>query len=272
MSVSGQRHIVIGLTPRGGATNSTCIAPGRRAGSTADHWAAPPAVHRDAIPILLIEDNPVLRDGLTILLGNHGLKVIASARNAGEAARRISASAPRVILLDAELGGTEGVAVAEQLRTKAPAAALIVLHAGTNTPDVADYVHAGVSGFILKDAGMTEIVATIRAVATGAKVLPPCLATPLFTWLAARPRIRDTGEPRPATRLTAREHEVTTLIADGLSNKAIAERLHIAAHTVKSHVHKVLEKLELHTRLEVAAYAHRSGHVPLGRTSAPGAA
>jgi DNA-binding NarL/FixJ family response regulator len=125
--------------------------------------------------------------------------------------------------------------------------------------DVVDFVHAGVSGFIMKDASVGEFVATIRAVADGASVLPPRMTGSLFSHVADHAVTRGNGRAKAATRMTSREREVTALIAEGLGNSEIAGRLDIAAHTVKSHVHNILEKLALHTRLEVAAYAHADG-------------
>jgi DNA-binding NarL/FixJ family response regulator len=100
------------------------------------------------------------------------------------------------------------------------------------------------------------------AVADGASVLPPLLAGTLFSHVAAQARARGRRGAKAAVRMTAREREVIASIADGMGNKEIADRLHIATHTVKSHVHNILEKLALHTRLEVAAYAHEEGEEP----------
>jgi DNA-binding NarL/FixJ family response regulator len=102
-----------------------------------------------------------------------------------------------------------------------------------------------------------DFVATIRSVARGVRVLPPALAGTIFTHVARNAARRDPAAVRDAVTMTPREQEVVALIGEGLSNKEIAERMQIALHTVKSHVHNVLEKLALRTRLQVAAYAHR---------------
>jgi DNA-binding NarL/FixJ family response regulator len=115
-----------------------------------------------------------------------------------------------------------------------------------------------VSGFVLKDATFDEFVSTIRAVAGGAKVLPSRMTDSLFSQIAKTAdtrSVRDTED----VRMTRREREVIELIGEGLSNKEIAQRLNIATHTVKSHVRNVMEKLALHTRLQIAAFAHREG-------------
>jgi DNA-binding NarL/FixJ family response regulator len=123
--------------------------------------------------------------------------------------------------------------------------------------DIAEFVNAGVSGFIMKDATLEDLVKTIRAVAEGAHVLPPQMTGSLFSQIAREVVAKGRPKALESVRMTPREREVINLIAEGLGNKEIAGRLHIATHTVKSHVRNVMEKLMLHTRLQIAAYAHR---------------
>jgi DNA-binding NarL/FixJ family response regulator len=125
--------------------------------------------------------------------------------------------------------------------------------------DIVQFVNAGVSGFVLKDATFDEFVATIRSVAAGGKVLPPRMAESLFSQIASAAATHGREHVLEDVRMTKREREVIELIGEGLSNKEIAQRLNIAAHTVKSHVRNVMEKLTLHTRLQIAAYARRDG-------------
>src|SRR5207249_7724515 len=120
----------------------------------------------------------------------------------------------------------------------------------------AHYVKAGVSGFLLEDATFQDCLRTIRSVAKGTDVLPPALAGPLFSEIVNHAVIGGKASRIESVRLTRREREVIELIAQGQSNKEIAQRLNIAIYTVKSHVHNILEKLELDTRLQVASYAH----------------
>jgi len=125
--------------------------------------------------------------------------------------------------------------------------------------DVAHYVRAGASGFIMKDASFEDFFTTIRAVARGAQVLPTQLTKSLFSQIVSNAAVKNPARVVDAVRLTSRERQVIDLLGEGLSNKEISSRLHIAIHTVKSHVHNVLEKLALHSRLEVAAFSHASG-------------
>jgi DNA-binding NarL/FixJ family response regulator len=123
--------------------------------------------------------------------------------------------------------------------------------------DIVQFVNAGVSGFVLKDATFDEFVATVRSVAAGEKVLPPSMTESLFSQIAKGADARGHDQLLEDVRMTRREREVIGLIGEGLSNKEIAQRLNIAAYTVKSHVRNVMEKLALHTRLQIAAYSRR---------------
>ena len=126
-------------------------------------------------------------------------------------------------------------------------------------PSLVAYVRAGVAGFVLKDATFKEFLKTIRDVAQGKKVLPQSLTSSLFSQIVAHAAQTGRNNPYKSVRMTNREREVIELIAEGLSNKQIATRLNLAVDTVKSHVHNILEKLQLHTRLEIASYRHDRG-------------
>jgi DNA-binding NarL/FixJ family response regulator len=212
-----------------------------------------------SIPVILIEDNRLLRDGLTALLDAQGLKVIATARSGGEALRQVTRLKPQLVLLDSALGDRDSLRLVQAVREASPKSKVIVMHLLAAHEDVVAYVRAGVSGFIMKDASVAEFVATLRSVADGASVLPPLMTRTLFSYVATQAVARGKRGLKAATRMTTREREVAALIAEGLGNREIASRLAIAAHTVKSHVHNILEKLALHTRLEIAAHSHANG-------------
>ena len=161
-----------------------------------------------------------------------------------------------MVLLDFGLRNGDSLRVAEKVRKEFPDARIIVMDLLPVQEDIVEFVHAGVSGFIMKDATLEDLVNTIRSVADGAHVLPPQMTGTLFSQIAREAVIRGRPEALSAVRMTPREREVINLIAEGLSNKEMAGRLHIASHTVKSHVRNIMEKLMLHTRLQIAAYAH----------------
>ncbi len=122
--------------------------------------------------------------------------------------------------------------------------------------DIIQYVNAGASGFILKDVTPKDFLITIRSVTKGTKILPPHLTGTLFSQIIEHAIKQGKTKLKEAVRMTKREREVITLISEGLSNKEICLRLHISNNTIKSHVHNIMEKLVLHTRLEVANYAN----------------
>lgn len=225
--------------------------------------ALPPSV-----PVFLIEDNRLLRDGLSALLSAQGLTVVATARSGHEALRDVARLKPQLILLDSALGDRDSPQFVQDVRNAFPDIKVVVMGLLPAHEDFVEFIKAGVAGFILKDATIEVFVATIRAVADGMSVLPSLLTSTLFSHVATQAVARGKRGAKAAVRMTGRERQVVESIAEGLSNKEIADRLHIATHTVKSHVHNILEKLALHTRLEVAAYAHEEPALP-GSNSSP---
>jgi two-component system NarL family response regulator len=211
------------------------------------------------VPVFLIDDNRLLRDGLSAMLSARGLSVVATARSGEEALRQVARVKPQLVLLDSALGDRDSARFVNEVRHAFPDVKVIVMGLLPAHEDFVEFVKAGVAGFILKDATIEVFVATILAVADGVSVLPSMMTGTLFSHVAAQAVSRGRRGVKAAVRMTVRERQVVESIADGLSNKEIAYRLHIATHTVKSHVHNILEKLALHTRLEVAIYAHDQG-------------
>jgi DNA-binding NarL/FixJ family response regulator len=212
-----------------------------------------------SVPVFLIDDNRLLRDGLSAMLSAQGLSVVATARSGQEALREVARVKPQLVLLDSALGDRDSPRFVQEVRQAFPDIKVIVMGLLPAHEDFVEFIKAGVHGFILKDATIEVFVATILAVADGVSVLPSVMTKTLFSHVATQAAARGRRGAKAAVRMTARERQVIESIAEGLSNKEIADRLHIATHTVKSHVHNILEKLALHTRLEVAIYAHDQG-------------
>jgi DNA-binding NarL/FixJ family response regulator len=207
--------------------------------------------------VAIIDDNRLVREALTAMLGTFpDLRVVASA--VADAAF-LATTNPDVLLLDAGLHDDDSLRVAAALKKETPGVKIIVMDLLPVNEDIAEFVNAGVSGFVLKDATFDEFVGTIRAVAAGEKILPPRMTETLFSQIAKAADERGRPQVLDDVRMTRREREVIELIGEGLSNKEIAQRLNIATHTVKSHVRNVMEKLALHTRLQIAAYSRREG-------------
>jgi DNA-binding NarL/FixJ family response regulator len=214
-----------------------------------------PAVQR-VVSVLLIEDNRLVREGIAALLGQlPDIRVVAGgASGDAEVLRHVR---PDIVLLDLGLRKGDSLRFAERVKAELPASRVIVMDILSVQEDIVEFVHAGVAGFIMKDATLEDLVRTIRLVADGTHVLPPQMTGTLFSQIARRVVATGRSNVLGSIRMTPREREVVNLIGEGLSNREIADRLGIASHTVKSHVRNIMEKLTLHTRLQIAAYAHR---------------
>lgn len=209
-----------------------------------------------SITVAIIDDNRLVREALASLLGrlpDFHVLVAATASSAF-----LAEYAPHVVLLDVGLGEEDSLHVAAFIRDAAPMTKVVVMDLIPVNGEIIEFVNAGVDGFVLKDATFEEFETTIRSVAAGEKVLPPRLTESLFSQIAQEVGGREREHVLEDVRMTRREREVIELIGEGLSNKEIAQRLNIATHTVKSHVRNVMEKLALHTRLQIAAYSHRT--------------
>jgi DNA-binding NarL/FixJ family response regulator len=213
-----------------------------------------------SISLVLIDDNRLLREGLAALIHSQpGFKVLVASADVAEALQKAREAKPDVVLVDFGLEDHDSLSLTATVHQEIPDARIIVMGLLPLMEDVGNYVRAGASGFIMKDASFDDFFATIRAVAGGAEVLPQALTNSLFTQIVRNVAMGSKTKVFEAVTLTIREREVIELLGEGLSNKEIAARLHIAVHTVKSHVHNVLEKLALRSRLEVAAFSHAGG-------------
>jgi two-component system NarL family response regulator len=207
--------------------------------------------------ILIIEDNRVLRDGITTMLNEQAdMRVVATIGSGNNVLLKASQTKPHVILMDMGLKSFKETSVIELVREKIPDAKVIGMGLIPTQSDIVEFVEAGASGFILKDATVKEFLGTIRSVAQGEKILPPSLAGSLFSHVIELALKKGKGKLSDAVRMTKREREIIVLIANGLGNKEIAQQLNVATHTVKSHVHNIMEKLALHTRLQIAKFSH----------------
>ncbi len=212
------------------------------------------------IRLLLIEDNKLLRNGIISMLKKQGdIKIIAAAGNDNNTVVKIQKLMPNVVLLDLGLRNQSSLSIVEIVKKDFPSAKVIVMDLAPVQGDINLFLKSGASGFILKDASVADFLETIRAVANGQNVVPPVLSESLFSQIVEHGLKDDKLNLNEAVRMTKREKEVIKLIGDGLSNKNIAHTLSISSFTVKSHVHNIMEKLLLHTRLEVANYSYSNG-------------
>jgi two-component system NarL family response regulator len=213
---------------------------------------------RKPISVLLIDDNRLFRAGLSAILKKQmGLNLLASVEQPEHVPKLRRRQRPDVILLDLGLGDRGILQVARGIRATYPGARLIMMGLIPEQSEILGLVKEGVSGFVLKDASVNDFVTSIQAVALGQKVFPSSLADSLFSRIVEAATRRKDKLDVADVKMTAREREIVGLIARGMSNKEIARRLSIATDTVKSHVHNILEKLSLHSRVQVAVRARK---------------
>jgi len=214
---------------------------------------------QDSIAIVLVEDNRLLSEGIVTILERYAdLVVVAVVDDTESALLRVRETEARVVLVDAGLGDHDSYDLVEQIARTCPDARTIVMDILPEPEEVVEFVRRGASGLVVKEASIEVFVETIRAIAGGAQVLPPTLTNTIFSHIAEGAMSGSTTGAARSVQMTKRERQVIDLIAEGMSNKLIARRLHISPHTVKSHVRNILEKLALHSRLQVAAYAHKT--------------
>jgi DNA-binding NarL/FixJ family response regulator len=210
-----------------------------------------------SIRVVVVDDQQIVREGFAALLETQGdITVVGSAADGEEAVRVCAEHQPDVVLMDVRMPGMDGIEATQRLAgTK-----VIIL----TTFDLDDYVYdalsAGASGFLLKDAGAERLFEAVRVVAAGDALLAPAVTRRLIAEFARqRPRVRP--RPEQLDELTPRETDVLRLIAEGLSNGEIADRLVLSDETVKTHVSRVLGKLGLRDRTQAVVAAYESGLV-----------
>jgi two-component system NarL family response regulator len=211
----------------------------------------------EKIRLLIIEDNRLLRDGIIAILKPHkDIHIIAASGDGKNTFLKIQQLKPNVVLLDLGLRNQNSLHVVEIVKKEFPAAKIIVMDLAPVQADILQYVKAGANGFILKDASLSDFLLTIRSVAEGANVLPPLLVDSLFSQIIDHAVKDGKSKLKEAVRMTKREREVIGMLSEGMSNKEIGQKIHISTYTVKSHIHNIMEKLALHTRLEIANYSY----------------
>ncbi len=208
------------------------------------------------IRILLIEDNRLLREGIMAMLEKRGDFSVSAVSDGREATlTKVCSAMPALALLDLGLRTQDSVEAVGTVKKVFPRVRIIGMGLVPDQSDIMEFVQAGAHGFILKSATVEEVLETIRAVARGETVLPTTMTGSLFSQVVEHALSKGKRNLKNATRMTKREKEVIGGIVEGMSNKQIAERLGIATFTVKSHVYNIMEKLALHSRLQIARHA-----------------
>jgi DNA-binding NarL/FixJ family response regulator len=212
----------------------------------------------ETIRVMVVDDHPMWRDAVERDLQDAGFDVVAVAANGTDALARFPAARPRVVVLDLQIPGPNGVEVTAEVLRQDPSARVLILSASGEQADVLDAVKAGATGYLVKSASREELIRAVRRVAGGDTVFTPGLAGLVlgeFRRLSDGPSAPDPGAPE----LTERETEVLKMVAKGMSYKQIADRLVLSHRTVQNHVQNTLRKLQMHNRVELTRYAIEHG-------------
>ncbi|BCJ74882.1 DNA-binding response regulator [Catellatospora sp. IY07-71] len=215
------------------------------------------------IRLLIVDDDPLVRAGLTMMLaGLDDLRVVAEAADGTEVAAAVAAHAPDIVLMDIRMPRMDGLAATEQLRRRPGAPDVVVLTTFDADEHVLRALRAGAAGFLLKDTPPPELVRALRRVAAGEPILSPSVTRRLISQVTdGTGAVRANRARQQLDRLTEREREVAVAVGQGLSNAEIGVRLHMSVATVKAYVSRLLAKLELNNRVQIALLAHDAGQV-----------
>jgi len=211
----------------------------------------------DTIRILIADDHPVFRFGLRALLtAEPGLEVTGEATSGEDAVAQADAHPPNVILMDLNMPGISGIEATRRIAQTHPEIGILVITMFEDDDSVFAAMRAGARGYLLKGAAGDETVRAIRAVANGEAIFSPSIARRLMQYFGAPP---PSAQPQAFPELTDREREILGLIAQGLTNTAIAEQLVLSAKTVRNHVSNIFGKLQVAGRAEAIIRARDAG-------------
>ena len=212
------------------------------------------------IRVLIADDQRVVRDGLSMLVALiDDVEVVGTACDGAEAVRLAGDRRPDVVLMDLRMPGTDGIAATAALRERLPTARVLVLTTYADQDAIVPALQAGARGYLTKDASAEQIETAIRAVHAGQTHLDPAVQETLVAAVISHPPPADPAGPghEPPDGLTAREAEVLTLLASGLSNTEIAQRLYLSNATVKSHINRIFAKTGARDRAQAVRYAYQ---------------
>ncbi|MEN3272952.1 MAG: hypothetical protein V7636_1713 [Actinomycetota bacterium] len=219
---------------------------------------SPAANEPDRIRVLLVDDHARFRRGLLLVLESEdGIEVVGEAEDGEEAIRKAEELAPDVVLMDVRMPRVSGIEATQRLAESLPTTRIIVLTVSDEEDDLYEAIKAGATGYLLKEISIEEVADAVRAVMQGQTLISPSMASKLIAEFANLSKVASQRSSVPAPRLTDRELDVLRLVAQGLTNREVAEQLYIAENTVKNHVRNILEKLHLHSRMEAVLYAVR---------------
>ena len=213
---------------------------------------------RDRITVLVADDHALYRRGLEMVLGQEDdIEIVGEAADGAEAIRRAEELLPDVVLMDIRMPRRSGIEACTAIKDVVPSTKIVILTISDEESDLYEAVRAGANGYLLKDVPGEQIADGIRAVVGGQSLISPSMASKLLSEFATMIKKNEERPQLPVPRLTDRELQVLKLVARGMANKDIAGALFISENTVKNHVRNILEKLQLHSRMEAVVYAVR---------------
>ena len=212
----------------------------------------------EAIRVLIVDDHALFRRGLIqVLQFEDGIEVVGEAEDGEDAIAKAEEHAPDVLLMDVRMPRVSGIEATRRLAETMPTMKILMLTVSDEEDDLYEAIKAGATGYLLKEISIEEVADAVRAVMQGQTLISPSMASKLIAELATLSKQADQRSTVPAPRLTDRELDVLRLVAQGLTNREVADQLYIAENTVKNHVRNILEKLHLHSRMEAVLYAVR---------------
>jgi two-component system NarL family response regulator len=212
----------------------------------------------EPIRVLVVDDHALFRRGLQMVLEQEpDIEVVGEASDGAEAVQCAADSLPDIVLMDVRMPKRGGIDACTAIHETVPSAKIIMLTISDEEADLYDAIKAGAMGYLLKEISIEEVASAIRAVHGGQSLISPSMASKLLNEFASMIKRTDDRQQVPTPRLTDREMEVLKLVAKGLNNRDIAKELFISDNTVKNHIRNILEKLQLHSRMEAVVYAVR---------------
>jgi DNA-binding NarL/FixJ family response regulator len=214
----------------------------------------------EPIRTMIVDDHALFRRGLEMVLDEEeGIEVVGQASDGSEAVEKAGESLPDVVLMDIRMPRSSGIEACRAMKEVVPSAKIVMLTISDEEEDLFEAIRAGASGYLLKDLPLDEVADTVRAVHGGQSLINPSMAGKLLTEFAtlAKRDAEERAQQVPAPRLTEREMQVLKLVARGMNNRDIAKELFISENTDKNHVRNILEKLQIHSRMEAVMVAVR---------------
>ena len=214
----------------------------------------------EPIRALIVDDHALFRRGLEMVLAQEAdIELVGQASDGAEAVQKAGEALPDVVLMDIRMPRSSGIEACRTMKEVAPSAKIVMLTISDEEEDLFEAIRAGASGYLLKDIPLDEVADVVRAVHGGQSLINPSMAAKLLTEFAALAKREESERPEqvPAPRLTDREIEVLQLVARGMNNRDIARELYISENTVKNHIRNILEKLQIHSRMEAVMIAVR---------------